>query len=398
MIRFKAFCALLTCLLLAAFAAQAQRAARETVVKTGIKVQYKARIAASDQLIAYGTGPVKGVDYIRPGDKAGRGISGGEEFSSGFFAVCGEKIVLANPQDFTLTVFDAASGKSVNIPESTLRLRSLGGSMYNAGGPVADGDFVAVLTDQNSGDKSAFAVVDLSGAEPKVKGFPRFNNNYLKQVAVSAASGRLVAATDNHVAVYDFKSGNGEPKVIEIAEHGGIGMSQMRFDGEWLLYHDNQSYASAVLLNVRTGAAKKMTRGQFGMALRGGTFCYFAARDARDSNSTEARAVVGKVGGEPNVFAADKPVDGATKNNGLQGFASSAAVTPDGKLVFMAGQDSIGRAERLNVHDGQTLRLVPDASASPAFLQASDVVASSTFVAFKTGANNDTTLAYIRLR
>lgn len=398
MIRFKTFLVLISFLMPAAFAARAQRAPRETVVKTGIKVQYKARLAVSNQLIAFGTGPVKGVDYIRPGDKAGRGIPGGEEFSSGFFAVCGEKIVLANPQDFTLSVFDAASGKTVNIPESTLRLRSLGGSMYYAGGIMSDGNFVAVITDQNSGDKSAFAVVDVSGAEPKVRGFPRFNNNYLKQVAVDSAGGRLVAATDNHVAVYDLKSAGGEPKVIEVGEHGGVGMSQMRLDGDWLLYHDNQSYASAVLLNVKTGAAKKLTRGQYGLALRGGTFCYFAARDAKDANSTEARAVVGKVGGEQNIYAADKPVDGATKNNGLHGFASSAAVTPDGKQIFMAGQDSIGRAERLNVHDGQTVRLVPDASASPAFLLASDVVASSTLVAFKTGANNDTTLAYIRLR
>jgi len=154
-------------------------------------------------------------------------------------------------------------------------------------------------------------------------------------------------------------------------------------------------------LNLATGDVKKLAvnPANLAVAARGGTVAYFANRDAKDRSGTEGRLVVMKKGGQPAVVvAADKFVDGATKNNGLHGFGNTIALTPDGKRVFISGKDSIGRTERLQMFDGAAIRLFPDASVKPSFLQASDVVVNASFAAFKVGADNNTTLAYIRLK
>lgn len=368
------------------------------VVKTKFPVHYKANIAVSDDIIVYGTGFLNGVEYIKPGDTSSSKIPNGNQFSSKYFAVAGTKIILAKPNSFTLAVFDTATNKMAEIPESTLRIRSIGGSMFMGGSIQSSGNYAAVLTDPNAtADKSGFKAIDVSGAEPRVIAFP--TKQVFRQVAVDEKTGMVAAAggLDYSINLFDIKNPNSPPKVVNVKKYNGVGMAQMRFDDGKVLFQTAESYKRAMLLDVASGNITELSRAQHDMALKGGTYVYFAARDSKDSSSITGRAAVGKVGAQPKFTVGATPI-GGSKNNGLVGFGASVAITPDGKQIFIAGMETAGRTERLQIYRRGKFALQRDASYRPGFMQASDVVASSRIVAFKTGKDNTTTLAYIKLK
>jgi hypothetical protein len=382
----------------------AESAAQFQVVKTGIEVVYKGRIEVSDKMIAYGTGMVKGVDYIRPGDTKGRGIPGSDQFSSSFFCVAGEKIVVANPNEFTVSVFDTAAGKMTNIPVDELKLYRVSGSMYDGGSIQCSGNYAVVITDTSGKDMAAFKVLDLTGAEPRIIPFKgrgqAFSRQILvTQVAVDDKSGHAAAATPTYdIVLFNFKKPEEEPRVLFFESVKGVGKAQMRFDDGRILFHSGEAYPRAILTDIESGEPVELTRAIHSSALRADTYVYFADRDSKDTLGIVARAAVGKISEKPVFVTGEAKVDGATANNGYIGFGSSVAVTPDGKQIFVAGRDDIGRTERLQAYRAGKFALVPDASVRPAFLQASDVIASSSIVAFKVGVDNRTTLAYIKLK
>ena len=139
-----------------------------------------------------------------------------------------------------------------------------------------------------------------------------------------------------------------------------------------------------------------MSRAIYGLALGGGTYVYFASRNAGDTHGITGRAAIGKAGAQPKFARGARPV-GRSKNNGLIGFGASAAVTPNGR-VFIGGMEDIGRTERFQIYRGARFSLHPDRSTNPRYLVATDLVASSRIVAFKVGVNNRTMLGYIKLR
>jgi hypothetical protein len=383
----------------------------QKVVKTSIPVAYKGRIAAGDSIIAFGTGFVNGVEYMRPGDTAARKIPGGDQFSSKFFAVAGDKIILANPQTFTVSVFDASSEKMHDIPESTLKLRHIKGGMYEGGGIMSSGAYAVVLTDTGGLDDSAFKVIDASGAgEPRIIGFDgtgvrRSNQEVFKQVAIDAKTGKVAAAkinrtSDNEeisIRIYDFKNPDADPKIIDLAKYKGVDERQMRFDSGQILFHTDENYARAILLDAESGKITELSRAVHAMALAGGTYVYFAERDSDDNLGIIARAAVGGGAAQPK-FTLGKTGIGGTPSNGVIGFGASTAVTPDGKQIFIAGTEDVGRTERLQIYRAGKFAPLADASEKPAFLRASDVVASSSIVAFKVGADNQTKIGYIKLK
>ena len=388
---------------LAAVLSSGLMAQRLKVVKTEIPVAYKATLDASDDIIVFGTGFNNGVEYIKPGDAAARKIPNGDKFSSKFFAAIGTKIVLANPSNFTLAVFDTATNKLIEIPESELKLRSIGGSRYYAGSIQKSGNLAVVITDTSGSDNSAFKVIDVSGAEPKVirfEGSGRDNNSTVRfnQVAIDAKSGLVAGggSMDYDIKLFDINNPEAPPKSIDIKKYNGVGRAQMRFDDGKILFQTGESYQRAILLDVASGNITEMSRAKYDMALSGGTYVYFGDRDSKDSSSIIARTAVGKVGAQPKFSAGATPV-GGSKNNGTIGFGASAAITPDGKQIFIAGMEDVGRTERFQVYRRGKFALQRDASVKPAFLQASDVVASSKIVAFKIGRDNLTKLGYIKL-
>lgn len=373
----------------------AQRGAMK-IVKTNIPVHYKGSIAVGDSIIVYGTGINTGIDYIKAGDTKGRGIPDAENFRSTGFVVVGDRIVLID-KEFGYHVFDTATGKMTDIPN----LQNRGASVLQS-----SGDYVLAIVHNRQTNKEGVAVIDLSGTEPVVnvhshwKGASRVN-----QAAFDAVSG-WVAITDGYekVAAILFKSGDTEPILQDISDTSGISNEPMAVSGDNLYYFDRKSGIHSVYqLNLRTGAKTKLAvnPATFLVAANGGTVAYFARRDAKDMNGTEARLVVMKKGGAPTVLVTtDTFIDGSTKNNGLMGFGNSIAITPDGKHVFISGQDSIGTTEVLQYYDGAGVKLVNDSisATKPKSLTGSDVVANASFVAFKIGANNNTSLAYIKLK
>ncbi len=379
----------------------AQRGAFK-IVKTGIAVNYRARIAVGDSIIAYGTGPVKGVDYIKAGDAKGRGIPGGENFSNNSFAVIsGDRIVLTKPDDFSLHLFDTKTEKISEIPG--VKLRAIGGSMRYGGAIQADGDYLIALTKAAQGDQ--ITIIDFSGSAPVVTNYKNWRTgNYLTQMAIDAESGFAAVQGSNEMAAFMFKSGDGEPLVHGFKDKGGAGTDQMKIDGEMLYYFDAKSGKKNLMqMNLRTGDTKQV--GEFPATLsvgaNGGTVAYFLDRDAKDKNGTEARLAVMKKGGAPVIVApTDRFIDGSTRNNGIIGFGNMIAVTPDGKYVFIAGNESVGRTEILQYYDGTGVKLVNDgiSATKPKALPGSDIVANSSLVAFKIGTDNNTSLAYIKLK
>jgi hypothetical protein len=382
----------------------------QQVVKTEIPVAYKARIAVGDNIIVFGTGFTTGVEYIRPGDKQSRKIPNGDAFSSKFFAAAGSKIILANPKAYTVSVFDTATEKITDIPESTLKLKHIRGDMHEGGGIMSSGNYAVVMTDTSGTDDSAFKVIDVSGAEPKVisfngTGIRNSNQEVFKQAAIDAKTAMVAVSTGvgnavyekPEIRIYNPKNPDDDPKVIDLEKYKGVGSRQMRFDGGKILFQTGEPYGRAMLLDAVSGKITEMSRSVHSMALAGGTYIYFAERDSSDASGIIARAATGQSGAQP-AFAAGKDGIGGTPSNGVVGFGSSAAVTPDGKQIFIAGTEDVGRTERLQVFRAGKFAPLADASEKPAFLRASDVVASNTIVAFKVGADNQTTLGYIKLK
>jgi len=390
-------------LLVTAVAAMAQRGAPK-VVKTSIEVAYNGAIAASDEIIVFGTGFTTGVGFIRPGDDEAGEIPGAGKFSSKTFGICGSKIILANTQDFTIAVFDTAKGTLAEIPESELKLRAITGGMHAGGGIQTSGNFAAVITDTGGNDNSAIKVIDVSAESPRLirfEGSGPDNNSRMVfgQVAIDAGSGLVAAAggNDYDIKLFDFNAPETEPRSFDLEEFRGVGQTQMRFEGGKILFHTGEAFARAFLLDTETGKVSQMSKAIYGLALGGGRFVYFASRDASDTHGIVARAAVGNAGAQPR-FSAGAAAIGGSRNNGTVGFGASAAVTPDGKGVFIAGMEDVGRTERFQSLSGTRFTALADRTNRPAFLQGSDVVASSKIVAFKTGVDNRTTLAYFLLR
>lgn len=378
-------------------------AGRLNVVKTGIKVEPRSRIALGDGFIVYGTG-FTGVDYMQPGDTAGRGIPGGDEFSSAEFVVCGKKIVLT--KNFNISVFDTETRTMVNIPESEVRLASMSNEMYGARSLAADGPFCLASNDHSSvADQSVIKLIDTSGPRPKLIKLPVADTRLkVHQIAIDATTRQalVVFEVDRQVLVYDIDNPNAQPKYFKLGDYGPVSTPVKLKGGKLFYIGDYQGSNYFCALDIATGKVWYATTKvwAYPFATNGSTYCIFLNREANDSSALEYRSSIGQFGAEPNpAVATGAFVTGKTNADGLVGFGSSAAMTSDGKLVFMAGQAEISDGEHLHVsRGGGPFQLVPDATEKPAFLRATDVVTNDSIVAFKVGDRTDVRLGYIKLK
>lgn len=375
----------------------------QKVVKTNIDVHYKSRVDTSDDIIVFGTGFNNGVSYIKPGDTTATAIPNSDNYSSKFFVAIGTKILLGTP-DYTMAVFDTATGKMTEIPEDTLQLRNINGTMFEGGSIQKSGNYAAIITDTTGGDNSAIKVLDVAGDEPKIIRFEGSGQTedaemIYRHVAVDAKTGMVAGAGSNNyeIRIYDINDPDKAPKVFDLKSYKGVAKYQMRFDDGKILFQSGETKEKAVLLDVASGKFTDMSQAVYSMAMAGGKFVYFANRGSNDYHGISSRAVVGKVGTEPTLSAGKKPI-ATSANNGMVGFGSSAAITPDGKHIFIAGLEDVGQTERFQTYRGAKFVAQGDATEKPAFLKASDVVASSKIIAFKIGWDNQTKLGYIKLK
>lgn len=372
-----------------------------TPVKTAIAMHVQGGIEAGDDIIVYGTGGFAGVDYIVPsaGDTAGRGVPGGDTFNAIGFAVAGKKVAFMS--NFVVTIFDAATETSNTIPETEIRLINT----QEIGRMQSDGDFIVTRNDDGIvDDGKQLKVIDVSGDVPVVIAFDQNPAEFalgLSQVDIDAGTSTVVAVVFDTFMIYDLNDPAAAPLSITI-DAGIDGDVQVRVDGRTIMFRDDEASGNVGLLDIDTGEVTFFTNNPAAssIALNGGSLIYFQNDTNEDSVGLHIRSAIGTVAGAPGSTLApiEQWIDGSTTNNGVFGFAETAAITPDGGLLFIAGRESVGSGEYLQLSTGGAFGLFADPTGVDAWgCPAADVSVTSNTVAFKSGNNNDTTVAYIIL-
>lgn len=362
-------------------------------VVTDIAVRMDATIAAGDEIIAYGTGPVKGVQFVRVGEDQAQSIPDGQSFSSKLLCVCGKKLVLV--QGKQVAVYDTESGSMTVLPPEQVTLARTSGGRFRANPISSSGMLVAVLNDARAvEDRAMVKVLDLSGAAPRVIAManPDIQVRDVNSIAVDPATAVVVITSQRKGMVYAAPVAPGGPfRTYDLTGQDGIhkDAAVIAHDGV-VAYMDSAGTARFRLLNLDSGDVT--TLGEMGRtrpyyALAGGSYV-FATKPGSGSAYSMA---LGTVGSQPST--APGTGDDGPGGNGLLGMAESIELLPGG-VAFIAGEAGLGSGEFLQIGDAQGWRLVagPDGQAVPA----SDVVGADLLVAFKTGKSNDTRIGYCR--
>ena len=368
-----------------------------TVVETTIAVHVSARIEAGDGIIAYGTGAFSGVDYIKSGDTAGRGITNGVNFRANSFAVAGTKIALS--ENFQVTVFDTSDGSSPTIATTDVRIERTPVDAQEPGHLQADGNLIATLNDPSIvTDGKRIKVIDVSTATPSVISFDTNPATAPSQLSVDASNPHVAVVAGDIFYIYDVDAPATAPTQFDMTAEGGIGDTQIQFQGGYVLFHDDSTTKITKLLKVSDGTVVTMTENPSAqnLGLNGGTYCYFVRRSDDDDIGTVNRSAIGIVPSGAALLAGDV-INSGNSNNGFVGWGQTTDITPNGGLIFVAGTESIGQQEFLMVSAGGAFSLVADAGDTTGGHQAADVSASANLVGFKIGSNNDTFLGYIVL-
>jgi hypothetical protein len=372
-------------------------------VVTDIFVHNKARVAAGDDLIAFGTGSLSGVQYIIPSadDSDARDIPDGHLFGSRNFAVTGTKIILIDPA-LQITVFDSMTQSMETIAADQVCTVSSSTDIHAVGHMQADRGYVALRTDHDMG--SSFKVIDVNGVRPAVVTFghdPSSDGLPIDQVAIDGDALQVAAVDGEMLYIYDIQVPDEDPEVVDLSVDGGIGPAQIAIDNGVMLYHDGSVPPRAMLLDIGSGDVTALAANPAcsGIALSGGVLSYFLDASAGVSGEV-TRAVIGQSAAPEQliVAVADGFLNEADHDQGAVGFGSTVGVTPDGRYILLAGDGGLGGSEYLQVSTGGAFSIAPDVGGrSDLRLPASDLSVSDSVAAFKTGTSADTVLAYILL-
>ena len=367
-----------------------------TAVITNIAVRHDGRLRAGDDLIAYGTGAVNGVQYIVPSTSptAGTDFTNSTNFSAKQFEVAGKKLALIS--NFLVTIHDTTDGSSHTFDEEDIRVSNVPAG-DNAQGPLhASGDLVITCSDPTIvNDMVNLKIVDCSQMPPTITGLKNapdidgFSAAQIQSARINSTTRKVVGMRNDVFYMWDIDSPDDDPTAFDMAGEGGVGTESFRFDGRYVLFLNGANPAVAKLLDTNTGNVQTISpasaRGQ--LALNGGKMAMFLNRDANDSTSVVFRSAIGNVPGTTVTPAAGDPSP--------LGFGTTAAITPDGSLYFIAGDDDLNvTSEFIQAGTGGAFAILKNGGND---ITGSDVTCSDNTAAFKTGLNNDTKLAYIIL-
>ncbi|MBK8913079.1 MAG: hypothetical protein IPM64_00515 [Phycisphaerales bacterium] len=370
--------------------------------KTSISMHPDAALRVGSDVVAYGTGGLNGVDWIRPSanDTAGRGITNGSNFRSNALAVGNQTIFLVDG-NFQVTTFNTQTSGMLTIDQSQIRLKNIPSGASDAGHIQAAGNYcVAICEESEVTDGVILKVIDMSGGTPVV--IPLTQNpasvaEQVAQVAVTESGQIACATTDGKFYIYNVATPTAQPLLLE-AGSPGIGDVQMSFDGTHILYQDDNGTPNTRIINASTGVITTLANNpsSLGVTLGAGSFGYFVNQSSADSNGSDFRSAIGTIAGLPTITQGEtgKFIDGSTTNNGLFGFGQKMCVTPDGKVWFMSGSRSVGSGEYLQVSTGGAFDVVKGDGSDPFGCPATDVCASNNTLAFKTGSGTNTVVAY----
>ncbi len=367
------------------------------IVRTDIAVRADAGLRVGDDLIAFGTGVVNGVSYIIPTEDPTdeTPVPNSSSFRSKGFAVGGRTIFLVDGM-FQVSVLNVdVGGDPITIPEADLRLQNIPGGANDVGHIQADGDYCVARCDSGN----VIRVIDASGAVPVViplNNPPGVTSGFgVQQVAIDAATMRVIAAAGTPRALYVYDLNDPAEDPVEIPLPNGIsgaGSAQMRVSGDFLIALDDQAFKQAFLVDLAAAQIIELPDGEasgFGVAIGGDNYAFFADLDADDRVGGNQRAAVGDLPDDDFIKAAlGNQIDGSTNNNGLVGFGGSMCMTPDGRCLYLA-------APYLQYRTAGAAFAVPadPDDDDPWGCPATDIHCSHNTVGFKTAGN----LGYIRL-
>jgi hypothetical protein len=374
------------------------------IVKTAIAARADGTLRCGDDLIAFGTGALNGVSYIKPSEAptAGTPVPNSDSFRAKGFAVAKRTIFLVDG-NFRVSVFNVDTDAApVTIPEADLRLQNIPVGANDAGHIQADGDYCVARCDSGN----VIRVIDVSSGAPVIiplNNPPDVTSGFaVQQVAVDATTNRVIAAAGNPRAlyVYDLEDPTADPTAIALPNDLSSTV-QMQVVGDFLVALDDQASRQLLLVNLETAQIVNLTAADAiaDVAVGPTKFAFFANFDAADSVGGSSRAAVGTLPGAGfTKVATGNQIDGSTNNNGLVGFAGSMCIVPSGDFadyIFLA-------APYLQWSPGTTAFTVPDdpQGTDPWATPAVDIHCSDNVVGFKTATtrtDTNKTVGYIIL-
>ncbi|MBK8270466.1 MAG: hypothetical protein IPK83_20095 [Planctomycetes bacterium] len=379
-------------------------------VVTGIELHVQADIVAGDDVIAFGTGGFSGVQYVIPSanDTAGRDIPGGSNFVAGMINVVGKKIICYS-SDFAAHVYDTETDTVEDVALNEVRLTNL---PIGKAGRVTSGDgYVVVRCDDGEvDDGNQLKMIDVSDNTPVVVPFTSYpaGTSDFAHAAVDKTRNQVVAVDDEKLLFYDAANPDAAPTEVDTSTNMVNGQSNSvdnsvpiyADDGVVLFISSPDGLAFLYLVDSDSYVQLSTNRaGQADYTLRAGSYGIFLNEVADDSIGSDLRSGIGTVSSTEPTFAdvEDLRFEGTT-NGGAFGYGQEIEVTTDGGTWFICGSESIGSAETLQVSSGGKFVNVPDpAGVNELGVPATDVSISDNVIAFKSGAQQDTVVAYIIL-
>jgi len=334
-------------------------------VKTNIDVHNGGRIGVGDDLLVYGYGGFAGVDYIIPsaGDTEGRGLANGENYVAGAFAVTGRKVALLS--NFLVTIFDADTETSTEIPEDTIRLVNNPVGLYAQGIIRAAGGYVVCRNDPNNNGGNKIIAIDVNGETPNIISFTNDPEGNVQHIEIDATNMEIAAKVGNMFYIYDIANPDAAPTIWDLTDVGGIGDNLYHFDAGYIFYEDGEAFGNARWLKTDDGTISTLAENpsQGEQCYAGGEYIYFVDREAGDNNGGDGRGATGQSPGLNPSLSGDEEIDGSTTNNGYVGWSQTCTISPNGMYRFMSGSTSIGSGEFLQYYNG-SWTVLPDVDGS----------------------------------
>ncbi len=385
------------------------------VVITAIPVFYDASLEAGDDLIAFGTGNLTGVAYVVPSENPTAATEIQGNYDSAGFAIAGKKILLSD-EDSDLVVFDTVTDTVAQFADGEFYLDRIpsdeGDDLFS---PIrASGNLALIRNNANEVDDGmALKLVDVSAAVPTVTPLENPPVN-VYQIWIDADEQVAVAQGGRSFFIYDLTSTATAPREIDLSNSDGIGQgTTFAYDNGRILYFAASNTDNVRLLNLTTETAavlaEEPARRNPGVAMAGGKLAYFLDRDAYDAYSNTDPAL-------PDVFAEiyrsaiGLPPATAITEGGIGGadpdtvdlpwfaYGSDLAIPPTGDWIFISGNEEVNRfVEYIQVSTGNQFAAWPLPGVDNFYIPGTDVTASASVVAFKTGDHEQTILAYIEL-
>jgi len=368
-------------------------------------------LQCGDDLIAFGTSATTGVSYIIPSENPtdGTAVPSTENYDAKAFAVAGRTIFLVGHVGsgiaFQVSALNVDTEILAEFTVDEIRLNTIK-SQGAIGSIQADGDYCAVICSQNDvADGKIIKVIDVSGDEAALIAFdqnPADTAFQVAQVAVDAATKTVVAVANDTFFVYDIDAPDAAP--VQIAAPEGIGDTQMKIAGGYIIALDDQGYPMAFLVDLANETVIALPNAEaasaLGVAINDNHFAFFADATAEDRLGGLQATAVGALPGPGFTKAASgNQIDGSTDNNGWVGYAGSMGIVPGGdyeNYVFLADSYLQWSTGGVNF----TVPADPDGT-DPYACPAWDVDTSSSVVGFKTATtrsdNTETKVGYIIL-